>query len=149
MCKQILTNTCFHISPGAVFNNPAKIRTRPKLGHLGVEGTAASGPSTIFERFRTVGVILPSGTVARAKQLSRPSGVEVTVNGENIPVTVTEFGRPEDLPDPDGETKYFVSLITAQAAKAVGRETNDLFFPGCLIRGQKGEIVGLLSLAQL
>jgi hypothetical protein len=115
-----------------------------------VEGTTgAGGPSAVFSRYRVVAEIPPSGRVARAAQKEEILG-SVPVEGREIPVVRMTYGEPQDLPEPkDDGTMYFVSVLTAQAAAAHGRRTDDLLFSGKSVRGRDGRIIGLLSFAKL
>jgi hypothetical protein len=93
-----------------------------------------------MSRFRVVDEI-PSSGVARATTAIRVVG-RVEVNGEMFPVTKTTFGAPEGLPEPDRETTYIVSLITAQAAATAGRPTHDLMVVSGTIRDAAGRTIG-------
>lgn len=112
------------------------------IGFTGVGKAATEG------RFSVVAEIPPAGPVARASQKEKVVG-SVPVNGMEIPVVRMSYGEPTDLPAPEAETKYFVSVLTVQAAAASGRPVADLLFPGQTVRNREGQIVGLLSFAQL
>lgn len=75
-------------------------------------------------------VAIPSSGVARASQSDVPAG-SIEFEGSLIPVVTTEFGGVE-LPEPTEGVAYIVSNITVQAAKAVGRSVEDLFFPSAV-----------------
>jgi hypothetical protein len=113
-----------------------------------LEGTTGTGPSAEFTRYRKVAEIPPAGSVARAAQREEVVG-SVLVEGTNIPVVRMSYGEPTDLPEPEEGTYYFVSILTAQAAEAHGRRTDDLLFSGKSVRNREGRIIGLLSFAQL
>ena len=83
----------------------------------------------------------PSGTVARAASRTEEVG-----NLGGIRLTSTVFGKPVDLPDPIKGVYLIVSAVTAQAAKAAGRSTDDLLLPAESIRDEQGRIVGCHSL---
>lgn len=91
---------------------------------------------------------IPSTGLARATQTDRPVGM-VQTGGVQIPLVETVFGAVEGLPEPDGETMYVVSLITAQAAIASGRGGSDLLYPsGVPVRDANGQILGVRALAR-
>lgn len=79
--------------------------------------------------------------IARAKQLETAAG-EMEISGLKIPTVRMEYGEPEDLPEPKAGVCYIVSYITAMAAKANGRKTEDLLMTADLIRNDDGQIVG-------
>jgi hypothetical protein len=113
-----------------------------------LEGTTGTGPGAVFSRYRMVAEIPPSGRVARAVQ--KEEVVEaVPIEGTEIPVVRMSYGEPTDLPASEEGTYYYVSLLTAQAAAAHGRRTDDLLFSGKSARNREGRIIGLLSFAQL
>jgi hypothetical protein len=114
----------------------------------GIEGTPETGPGAQFKRYRKIAEIPPAGPVARASQ--REETVKsIPVEGVDIPVVRMSYGEPTDLPAFEEGTYYYVSLLTAQAAAAVGRGTDDLLFSGKSVRNREGRIIGLLSFAQL
>ena len=78
----------------------------------------------------------PSEGIARAKQTA-----EVVGNLDGIELVSMKFGEPEDLPAPE-DTYYVVSIITANAAKAVGRTVDDLLITADPVRDADGRIVG-------
>jgi hypothetical protein len=86
--------------------------------------------------------IAPSGTIARA--ISR---TEEVGNLGGIRLTRTVFGLPIDLPDPSNGIYLVVNAVTARAAKAAGRSTDDLLLPAEPIRDEQGRIVGCRSLS--
>lgn len=79
----------------------------------------------------------PSEGIARASQQAECVG-----ELEGIELVTMKFGEPEELPDPVEETYYVVSIITANAAKAVGRRTDDLLVTADPVRDADGRIVG-------
>lgn len=79
--------------------------------------------------------------VARAKQIETVAG-EMEICGQKIPTVRMEYGEPEDLPEPKAGVCYIVSYITAMAAKAKGRGTNDLLMTADLVRNEEGQIIG-------
>lgn len=89
--------------------------------------------------------ILSSG-VARASQQDIP--VDSIEFGEvSIPVVKTEFGEVTDLPGPTEGVAFIVSIITLNAAKAVGRSVEDLLITSNPVRDGEGKIIGCRALA--
>lgn len=80
--------------------------------------------------------------IARAEQIDV---LQCHLNG--IPVVVSKFGEPIGLPKPEENTYYIVSLITANAAKAAGRTTEDLLLTSTPVRNETGQIIGCKALA--
>lgn len=65
----------------------------------------------------------------------------VFVDGINIPVSKVTFGDTIDLPEYQPNQCLIVSIITAQAALANGRCTDDLYVPTGMVRkGEDGTI---------
>jgi len=126
--------------------HPCVVLVEDPQGDL--EGATGTGPGAEFRRYRVVATIPPSGRVARAAQWEEIVG-SVLVKGRRIPVVRMSYGAPQDLPEPEDGVYYFVSVLTAQAAAAHGRQTDDLLFSGKSVRGRDGRIIGLLSFAQL
>lgn len=88
----------------------------------------------------------PEGTIARAAQTDVPVGT-LEVDGHELPLVRTEFGAPVDLPDPEEGVWLVVSIITANAAKAVGRPTGDLLITSNPVRDDAGRIIGARQFA--
>lgn len=84
---------------------------------------------------------IPSSGVARASEVSTPIGSLL-----GVPVTRSTFGAPEGLPEPVPGVWLIVSTITAEAARAAGRELWDLMVPGTPVRDEAGRIIGVTSL---
>ena len=84
--------------------------------------------------------IEPSGVVARASQ-TRERVSEV--NG--IPVNQCSYGAVTGLPDPQPETIYLVSALTAQAC----RDRNDVFITDDAVRNESGQIIGCRAIAHI
>lgn len=82
--------------------------------------------------------------VARASQVAVPFG---DVNG--IELVEMRFGPTVDLPDPEAGTVLIVSAITASAAKAEGRSTDDLVLTADTVRDKDGRIVGCRRFARV
>jgi hypothetical protein len=84
--------------------------------------------------------------IARAHQTDVPTGT-LAVDGVELTLVRTEFGAPVDLPDPQEEVMLVVSIITANAAKAVGRPTGDLLITSNPVRDESGRIIGARQFA--
>lgn len=110
-----------------------------------IEGVAPEG---VVRRYRKVAELPPSGRVARARQEEEIAGF-ILVNDVEVPVVRMTYREPLDLPEPEEGVLYFVSLLTAQAAAATGRRTDDLVFAGKTIRNREGQIIGIISFGQL
>ena len=93
-------------------------------------------------------VIKPSGIVARAEQIEEKLP-NVECFGSSIPVVRTKYGNPVNLPEKENSVGYIVSAITANAAHEHGRDTNDLYIPNGIVRGNSGEIIGCLGFSQI
>lgn len=85
-----------------------------------------------------VKVIEPTG-------LARVSATTVTIGEvDGIPLTRTEFGEIEGLPDPEPGVIFVVSaLVQARANRP------DVVIPNELVRDEKGIIVGCKSLGTI
>jgi len=81
-------------------------------------------------------VIQPEGLV-RLKAVTVPAG-EI----DGIPVTRTEFGQPEGLP----EFEEGVFIVVSQLVKTALSSRSDLLVPAEVVRDEKGKIVGCKSL---
>lgn len=84
--------------------------------------------------------IEPSGTIARAAQ-TRERVSEV--NG--IVVNQCSYGAVTGLPDPQPETIYLVSALTAQAC----RNRSDVFIVDDAVRNESGQIIGCRAIAHI
>ena len=80
---------------------------------------------------------LPSEGNARATQSAVTVG-----NIEGAEIVRMAFGEPTDLPAPEKGVFLVVSRITAEAAKAFGRDTNDLLMTADPVRDGEGRIIG-------
>lgn len=78
----------------------------------------------------------PSEGNARANQTEKLVG---SVNG--ICLFSVEFGETVGLPEPEEGVKYVVSIITANAAKAAGRDTSDLLLTTKLVRKDENGVI--------
>lgn len=88
--------------------------------------------------------VIPSSGIARAAQKS----VDVAII-EGIPICKMVFGDTVDLPDPELGVSLIVSVITANAAKAAGRITDDLLITADPVRDDDGKIIGCKRLARI
>lgn len=82
-----------------------------------------------------------SGSLARVSYKTVATGEVV----DGIPVTTTEFGKVEGLPEPSAETCYIVSAIVAQRVP----HRRDVFVPNESVRDEKGRIIGCRSLGRI
>jgi hypothetical protein len=113
-----------------------------------VTGFTGVGAAAKESKFSVVAEYKPSGKVARAVQRDEPVG-ELEINGYNVPLIRTVFGEPTGLPEPEDGTMYIVSVITAQAAKALGRTTRDLLVTSDPVRDADGKFIGVRKFAVL
>jgi hypothetical protein len=81
----------------------------------------------------------PSGQVARVSTVRK----QVMSIG-NIPVFSVEFGKVENLPEPEPETVFVVSALVAQRVP----EREDVFSPGELVRDESGQPIGCKGLSK-
>lgn len=100
--------------------------------------------------------LAPSGVVARAAEEGGEEDGEIAAlaDGRLYPVRVpvyraVRFARTVDLPAPAEGVGYVVSLVTADAARAEGRDCADLFVPADVLRDGAGRIVGCLALRRV
>lgn len=119
------------------------VKDDPEGPNTGFVGT---GPATKEIKYSIVAEIKPAGPVARARQTDKVVG-ELPVNGHNVPLVTSEYGEPTDLPAPEDDVFYAVSILTAQAAKAAGRTTSDLLVTSDPVRDSAGKIVGCRKFA--
>lgn len=76
-------------------------------------------------------------------------GEEFAGAGHDIPLFAPEFGKVYGLPDgPDGKHVYVVSKVTADAARAEGRDCSDLRLVAHAVRDAYGRIVGCIGLSR-
>lgn len=83
-------------------------------------------------------VIQPEGLV-RLKAVTVPAG-EI----DGVPVTKTEFGTPEGMP----EFQEGVFIVVSQLVKTALPSRSDLLVPAEVVRDEKGNIVGCKSLGR-
>ena len=81
--------------------------------------------------------IEPSGIIARCAEDTIPSGLF-----DGIEIIRRSYGKVYDLPEPQGNTLYVVSLLVRQACP----NRHDLASPGDLVRDESGTIVGAKNL---
>lgn len=93
---------------------------------------------------------LPSEGVARAAQREEVVG-DLKVDGCAVVFEVLNmsYHEPVDLPAPQEGHGYVVSFLTASAAKAHGRSTDDLYVVAHAVRNSSGQIVGCTSFSQV
>ena len=102
---------------------------------------------------------LHSEGVARAAQREEVVGdlkvdgcavvFEVLNMSYHEPVDLPAPQEPVDLPAPQEGHGYVVSFLTASAAKAHGRSTDDLYVVAHAVRNSSGQIVGCTSFSQV
>lgn len=85
-----------------------------------------------------------SGKVARANSSYESEG---SING--IELVHMTYGKTVDLPPHDGMHYYIVSALTANAAAAEGRRTDDLLLTADPVRDDAGHIIGCRRFARL
>ena len=83
-------------------------------------------------------ICIPSSGIARAQSVDAPDGM---VDGI-IPRETEEYGPVENLPAPRFGVWIIVSKITADAARAHGRTTDDLLLTKGLVRNGNGTVIG-------
>jgi hypothetical protein len=111
-----------------------------------ITGFTGVGPAAKEGRFTVVAEYKPAGPVARAAQRDEQVG-ELEINGTKVPLIRTVFGEPTDLPEPSEGVYLIVSVITAQAAKAAGRPTDDLLITSDPVRDANGKFIGVRKFA--
>lgn len=85
-------------------------------------------------------------TVKSSGSLARVATKIVTVGFiDEIPVTATEFGEVEGLPEPVDGVIYIVSSLVAQRVP----NRNDVFIPSESVRDSQGRIIGCKSLGKI
>lgn len=90
-------------------------------------------------------VIKPSGLVIRAKQKTEVLE-KVTHDGQEISITSTNYLPIENLPPPQPDTLYIVSMVVALKARGT---RDDLVICNGLVRDKKGITIGCKSLGKL
>lgn len=103
--------------------------------------------SIVGEDGNVIATFEPAGVIARAAQTDVPVGQVEVADGITVPIVSTSYGSPTDLPDPADGVYLVVSILTAQAAKAVGRSTSDLLVTSAPVRDEAGRIIGARQFA--
>lgn len=81
----------------------------------------------------------PSGIVTR-----RTVTEEIVDYVDEIPVVRQMFGEVQDLPEPEYDTIYIVSAITAK-----GLDRDDVFVPSRPVRDPDGRVIGCRALGRV
>jgi len=84
-----------------------------------------------------IGIVSPSGVVARCDEVSEQCG-EV----EGVPIISRRYGEVRGLPS----NKMGVWLIVSHMCRVACPERRDLLSPGDLTRDEKGQITGCTNL---
>lgn len=87
---------------------------------------------------------IPSSGVARATQ-RREIVDTIAIDGITLPIARCTYGDVQDLPEPEADTIYIVSAITAQAVP----ERQDVFIVDDSVRDESGRIIGVRGLAHV
>lgn len=85
--------------------------------------------------------VQPSGQIARVAAKT----VVISEGFDGVPVTATEYGEVEGLPEPEEGTIYIVSSLVAGRC----RDRDDVFIPNESVRDAQGRIIGCLSLGRV
>lgn len=100
---------------------------------------------TIVDEDGSIRLVIPaSGTLARCKATTVSLGT-ITVGDVVIPVTATEMGEVEGLPQPQEGTIFVVSLAVAKAVPSRW----DVVVPSESVRDSAGRIIGCKSLGRV
>ena len=102
---------------------------------------------------RLAATTIPAGTIRiNERWETRPwndeggipdgNGGESFLITDDIPLSKTEFGEPDNLPEPEGDTYYIVSGLI----KSAFPEREDLLVPVDFVRDEKGVVLGCKSL---
>lgn len=95
--------------------------------------------------------IAPSGNIARADGVRKH--VEDLIldmragHGKPVPVCRVSYGSLTGLPEPHDGVLYVVSVLAAQAAKAVGR--SDVLVVDQAVRDEQGRVIGCRGFARV
>jgi len=98
----------------------------------------------VGENDEVIGRIIPTGQVARVKTLATEVG-QVTVDGHAVPIVSTVYGKIENLPEPQENTIYVVSIMVVNAlgtgtrSDVVAPDTG----PQSVVRDAQGQIKGV------
>lgn len=88
--------------------------------------------------------VYPSEGVARASAVKAVVD-HLEINGQVVPVIGTTYGEPEGLPEPQTDTYFIVSALTAQAAK----DRHDLLIVDSTVRDGDGRICGCTAFGRV
>lgn len=94
-------------------------------------------PISICNNAGEVTRVIQSEGLVRLKAVTVPAG-EI----DGIPVSKTEFGKPEGLPEFQEE----VFIVVSQLVKTALSFRTDLLVPAEVVRDEKGNIIGCKSL---
>jgi hypothetical protein len=90
----------------------------------------------------------PSVGEARA-EAKRVEVDRLVIGPHEVPVCEIRFGQVQGVPERQSGTFCIVSRITAEAARAQGRTTEDLLIPDDLVRDPDGQPLGCRGFARL
>lgn len=91
----------------------------------------------------TLLLTIPSSGEARCAQVRELVGT-CEYNGVEVPLYSTSFGQVSGVPDPQYDTLYIVSALTAQALLG---QRDDLVIPDNMVRNSTGQVVGCRGFA--
>lgn len=111
-----------------------------------IVGFTGFGPKQAEAKYSILRVF-PSEGVVRASQREEAAGTLQLEGGGSVEVIYIEFGEITGLPDPKMDIMYIVSVIAANAAKALGRYTGDLLIVADTVRDAEGKILGCQKFA--
>ena len=133
----------FPLSGG--FEIPREEECEEKEGN-GMQKIVNLTPHTInfVGQDNTIVASIPSSGVARAVQ-RREIVDTIVVDGISLPIARCTYGDVQGLPDPEADTIYIVSAITAQAVP----ERQDVFIVDNSVRDENGRIIGVRGLAHV
>lgn len=97
---------------------------------------------TVVDSNNNIVAEYPSEGIARAIQSAEHVG-----ELEGIELVRMTFGHTENLPAPQADVYLIVSVVTANAAKAEGRSTDDLLITADPARDENGRIIGCRKFA--
>ena len=97
-------------------------------------------PLVFMDEKKNILFEIPSSGIARASQKETKTG---ELNG--LPVYKMKYGKVENLPTPEKDTIFVVSLLTAQAVP----DRKDVFVVAHPVRDEKGRIIGAQGLAHI
>lgn len=84
--------------------------------------------------------VIKSSGIARCKQVDNYEGSLVLDNGYAVPIHSLSFKEITGLPKPEKDTRYIVSAIVLNAAKAAGR--TDCMAVTYTVYDDQGHIIG-------